>query len=60
MGPAGTWPREGHPMKMKGKRPKRKTSVKLAPTSPGHRHLNVIRLDAKPATGHEKKASQAR
>jgi hypothetical protein len=47
-------------MKMKGKRPKRKTSVKLAPTSPGHRHLNVIRLDAKPATGHEKKASQAR
>lgn len=36
-------------MKMKGKRPKRKTSVKLAPAGPGHRHINVIRIEAKPA-----------
>lgn len=47
-------------MKMKGKRPKRKTSVKLAPAATGHHHLNVIRLDAKPAAGQAKKASQAR
>ncbi|HEX2171648.1 MAG TPA: hypothetical protein VHL09_04315 [Dehalococcoidia bacterium] len=36
-------------MKMKGKRPKRKTSVKLAPETRGHRHLAVVRLTAKPA-----------